>query len=78
MVLRIVATIATIIAALLVASNWSPKTMVAGFYIFIFVSIAWMLDGWLEGKASLVIQNVMLLLINIFGVYRWQPKAAAS
>ena len=48
--------------------------MVTGFYIFIFASIAWMIDGWLEGKASLVIQNVVLLLINIFGVFRWQPK----
>jgi hypothetical protein len=33
-----------------------------GFYIFIFASVAWMLDGRLEGKASLVIQNAVLLL----------------
>lgn len=78
MVLRTVATIATIAAALLVAANWSPKLMVTGFYIFIVASVLWMLDGWLEGKASLVIQNVVLLLINIFGVFRWQPKALES
>ena len=43
--------------------------------IFIAASIAWMFDGWLETKASLVIQNVILLLINAIGVWRWFPKA---
>ena len=78
MVLRTIAAIATVAAAILVASNWSAKHMVKGFYIFIFASLAWMLDGWLEGKASLVIQNAVLLLVNIFGVYRWQPRALES
>jgi hypothetical protein len=45
------------------------------FSIFIAASIAWMADGWLENKASLVIQNVILLLINAIGVWRWFPKA---
>ena len=31
--------------------------------MFIVASIAWMIDGWLEGKASLI-QNVILLVIN--------------
>lgn len=75
MLLRGFAAVTTVIAAVLVASNWSPRTMVTGFLIFIVASIAWMLDGWLEGKASLLIQNVVLLLVNIFGVYRWLPKA---
>ena len=26
-------------------------------------------------KASLVIQNVILLMINVVGVWRWLPKA---
>jgi hypothetical protein len=34
-----------------------------------------MVDGWVEGKTSLVIQNVVLLLINVLGVWRWYPKA---
>lgn len=74
-VLRTVAAILTVVAALMVASNWSPKTMVAGFVVFIAASIAWILDGWLEVKPSLVIQNVILLGVNIFGVWRWLPKA---
>jgi hypothetical protein len=33
-----------------------------------------MIDGRLEHKASLIIQNVILLLINVLGVWRWLPK----
>jgi hypothetical protein len=49
--------------------------MVAGFVIFIVAALAWMADGWLEGKASLVIQNLILLGINMVGVWRWYPRA---
>jgi hypothetical protein len=73
--LRTFAAVTTIIAAALVAANWNARVMVAGFVIFLIASIAWMADGWLEGKASLVIQNVILLLINVLGVWRWLPRA---
>ena len=73
--LRAFAAVTTVIAALMVASNWGPKTMVAGFVVFIVASIAWLIDGWLEDKSALVIQNAILFLINIVGVYRWLPKA---
>jgi hypothetical protein len=59
----------------MVAANVSARTMVFGFSILILASIAWIADGWLEGKASLVIQNAVLLLVNILGVWRWLPKA---
>jgi hypothetical protein len=73
--LRAVAAVLTVIAALLVAANWSPRAMVIGFSVFIVASIAWIVDGWLEDKLSLLIQNIVLLGINIFGVWRWLPKA---
>ena len=57
------------------AANLNARVTVAGFMMFIVASIAWMIDGWLEGKASLVIQNVVLLVINVIGVWRWVPKA---
>jgi len=75
MLLRSFAAATTIIAAALVAANWNARVMVAGFVIFIVASLAWMADGWLESKASLVIQNVILLAINILGVWRWFPRA---
>ena len=74
-ILRTFAAVTTILAAALVAVNLNARITVAGFMIFILASIAWMIDGWLESKSSLVIQNVILLLINALGVWRWFPKA---
>ena len=65
----------TIVAAALVAANWNARVTVAGFAIFIVASLAWMTDGWLERKTSLVLQNAVLLLINALGVWRWLPRA---
>ena len=67
-ILRTFAAVTTVLAAALVAANLNARITVAGFMIFLLASIAWMIDGWLEGKASLVIQNVILLLINAIGV----------
>jgi hypothetical protein len=74
-VLRTFSAVTTVLAAALVAANWNARVTVTGFVIFIVASIAWMIDGWLEDKASLIIQNVILLLINVIGVWRWLPKA---
>lgn len=74
-ILRTFAAVTTVVAAAMVAANWTARITVAGFAIFIIASIAWMADGWLESKNSLVIQNAVLLLINILGVWRWLPKA---
>jgi hypothetical protein len=76
MILRTFAAVTTVLAASLVAANLNAPVTVAGFMMFIVASIALMIDGWLEGKASLVIQNVILLVINVIGVWRWVPKAA--
>jgi hypothetical protein len=75
MILRTFAAATTVAAAALVAANLNARVTVAGFAIFIAASIAWMVDGWLETKTSLIIQNVILLLINVIGVCRWLPKA---
>lgn len=75
-ILRTLSATLTVIAACMVASNWSPKTMVAGFSVFVAASIAWIIDGWLESKPSLIIQNAVLLGVNIFGIWRWLPKAS--
>ena len=74
MLLRTFAAATTVIAAALIAANRNARVMVAGFALFIVAALAWMADGWLEGKASLVIQNVILLAINVLGVWRWLPR----
>ena len=77
-ILRLFAAVATVVAAIMVAVNWSPRLTVWGFYVFIVASLAWLVDGWLEPKASLFIQNVILLLVNIAGVVRWRPAMKAQ
>ena len=74
-ILRTFATVTTVLAAALVAANLNSPVTVLGFMIFIVACIAWLVDGWLESKASLVIQNVILLFSNAIGVWRWYPKA---
>lgn len=74
-ILRLFAAATTIAAAIMVALNWSARVTVLGFVVFIAASIAWD-DRWLAGgKASLLIQNTVLLLVNMAGVYRWLPRA---
>jgi hypothetical protein len=74
-ILRTFAAVTTVVAAAMVAANWNARVTVSGFAIFIIASIAWMADGWFESKSSLIIQNMILLLINILGVWRWLPRA---
>lgn len=74
-VLRTVAAAMTIIAAAMVAANWNARITVCGFALFIAASIAWIADGIMEPKSSLVIQNAVLLVINALGVWRWLPRA---
>lgn len=65
----------TIVAAVLVASNYSPKVMVWGFVVFAVASVLWIFSGFWDNQFSLVIQNIVLLLVNLFGIWRWLPKA---
>ncbi len=75
MVLKAFASLTTVIAAILVAANLSPKAMVAGFMIFVASSICWIIAGWMETQPSLYIQNAVLLLVNAAGIWRWLPRA---
>ena len=71
----IVNTWATVLAAALVRpANLNARVTVIGFVIIIAACIVW-IDAAIESKASLVIQNVILLFINVIGVWRWYPRA---
>lgn len=72
------ASLTTVVAAILIASNWSPKVMVAGFAVFVVASLAWIGAGWVENQPSLYVQNVILLVVNVVGIYRWLPRAAGT
>ena len=74
-ILRTFAALTTVLAAALVAANLNARVTVIGFVIIIAACIEWTIDGWIESKASLVIQNVIRLFINVIGVWRWYPRA---
>lgn len=70
------ATITGICAAIMVASNVSAKVSGYGFIIFTASSVAWVTFGILAGEPPLTIQNVVLTLINLIGIYRWLIRPA--
>jgi hypothetical protein len=70
--------VTTIVAAILIASNYSPKIMVAGFAVFVVASVAWMLSGAMDCKPSLIVQNAVLLIVNFVGIWRWLPRVACG
>lgn len=72
--LNAAASVTTIVAAILVASNYSAIVMVSGFVTFVGASVLWMVSGYLDGTTSLIIQNAVLLVINAVGIVRWLPK----
>jgi hypothetical protein len=77
-VVKAFASLTTVVAAVLVASNWSPKVMVAGFAVFVVASLAWIGAGWFESQPSIYVQNLVLLVVNVIGIFRWLPRAEAE
>lgn len=72
-----VATIATIAAACLTASNLGARITGYGFIVFTIGSIAWLALGLLTGQPALVWTNVVMTGLNLFGVWRWLGRQAS-
>lgn len=71
-----VATIATILAASLTASNLGARITGYGFIVFTIGSIAWLTLGQLTGQPALVYTNIVMTALNLFGVWRWLGRQA--
>jgi hypothetical protein len=71
-----VATGTTILAACLTASNLGSRITGYGFIIFTLGSIAWFTTGYLTDQPALMWTNVVMTLLNLFGVYRWLGRQA--
>jgi hypothetical protein len=65
------ATITGIIAAIMVAGKFSGRTTGWGFVVFAASSIGWIAFGLMKGEPPLTIQNVVLLFVNMVGVWRY-------
>lgn len=66
-----VATVATITAALMTASNLGPRITGYGFAMFTVGSLSWLALGVMTEQRALVWTNIVLTVLNIFGVWRW-------
>lgn len=72
-----IATIATITAATITASNLGARITGYGFVVFTVGSIAWFGLGLATGQPALVWTNAVLTFLNLFGIWRWLGRQAA-
>lgn len=70
-VLKWFASISGMIAAFAIALDLGRRITGWGFALFVLSSIAWIVSGLIDAEGALTTQNVVLLGINIFGVYRY-------
>lgn len=70
-VLNLAAPAMIILGALLTASNLGAKVTGSGFIAFTLGSILWLAIGLLSGPSTLIWQNIILTLLNAFGIWRW-------
>jgi hypothetical protein len=71
-----VATIATIVAASMTSANLGSRITGYGFCVFLVGSISWFATGLLTGQPALAWTNVVLTVLNIFGIWRWLGRQA--
>jgi hypothetical protein len=71
-----IATVATVIAACMTASNLGSRVTGAGFAVFTVGSIAWLSLGLWTDQPALTWTNAVLTVLNIFGVWRWLGRQA--
>ena len=71
-----IASIGTVLAASLIAFDMGRRTTGRGFVLFCIVSALWIYIGLTEDAMPLAAMNLLLLLINAWGVYQYwlHPK----
>jgi nicotinamide riboside transporter PnuC len=69
-----------IIAAIMISVDAGRKITGWGFVVFTASSLSWIVVGIGEGEPPLSLQNVVLTVINVVGIYRWliRKKKPAS
>lgn len=71
-----IASAATMVAAIMTAANLGTRLTGWGFVVFTLGSVAWAMVGVTTGQTSLALTNGFLLLVNMFGVWRWLGRQA--
>ncbi|MEH6790115.1 hypothetical protein [Parasphingorhabdus sp.] len=79
--LRWTASISGMIAAAMIAAHLGARVTGWAFVLFCGSAMVWIAASLLDGNDPLAVQNVVLLGINLFGVYRYlwrKPKEQAA
>ena len=71
-----VASVATLVAALMTASNLGSRVTGYGFAVFTAGALCWIAVGALTHQPALTWTNVVLIVVDIFGVWRWLGRQA--
>jgi len=70
-ILRWVASVITMGAGLVLAARVRPRLIGCAFVVLTRGSLIWIGIGLLSGEYALMAQKIVLMLINLFGIYRW-------
>ncbi|HSQ98996.1 MAG TPA: PRC-barrel domain-containing protein [Sphingomicrobium sp.] len=70
------ATIATIVAAFMTASNLGTRVTGLGFAVFTIGALCWIAVGTMTHQPALTWTNVALTVLDLFGVWRWLRRQA--
>ncbi|SMF78093.1 YgjV family protein [Allosphingosinicella indica] len=71
------ATIGGIIAAFMISLDNGRRITGWGFVLFVFASLSWIAYGLMDEETGLMTQNIVLLGINLLGVYRYLIRKRA-
>jgi hypothetical protein len=72
-----IATVATIVAASITASNLGARITGYGFAVFTIGALCWIAVGALTYQPALMWTNVVLTALDLFGVWRWLGRQAS-
>lgn len=71
-----VATVATILGALMAALNLGPRVTGLGFVAFTIGALGWVRVGIVSREPALLWTNIVLVALDLFGVWRWLGRQA--
>ena len=77
-ILKWLASISGIVAALMVSLDSGRRVTGWGFVIFVGSSVCWIAGAALAKDPALGTQNVVLFAVNLFGVYRYLIRKKAD
>lgn len=71
-----IAPAATMIAAMMTASNLGARVTGWGFVVFSIGAVAWVIVALTSGQQNLLVSNGFLLIVDVVGIWRWLGRKA--